>query len=138
MQRPPDIGQCFVARRRKTNLWQGDFAGGYYFRSTQTSSLLLMPRFKPPGDCPVCSEFVPRGFVSCPSCGSCGKSGWNADIDNDGLDLPDDPSEFDYDDFVAREFGGTRGAQRQMKNLWWWVALVLLGVFVLTAFMAWR
>lgn len=74
----------------------------------------------------MCGEFVPRGLVACPSCGSCAKSGWSDDADYDGLDLPDD--EFDYDEFVAREFGGRdrQGRRRLTRNFWWWVALALL------------
>lgn len=83
-----------------------------------------MPGFKPPGDCPICGEFVPRGLVACPSCGSCAKSGWSDAADYDGLDLPD--NDFDYDEFVAREFGGRKGRRRPAPNLWWWVALALL------------
>lgn len=84
-----------------------------------------MPSFKPPGDCPVCGDFVPRGQAACPSCGSCEKSGWSHDADYDGLDLPDDPSEFDYDEFVEREFGRKSGSGKLTMNLWWWVAVAL-------------
>jgi hypothetical protein len=61
-------------------------------------------RFKPPGQCPACGEWVRRGAAACDDCGACEKSGWSGNTDADGLDLPDD--EFDYEDFVAREFGG--------------------------------
>lgn len=97
-----------------------------------------MATFKPPGDCPICGEHVPRGFVSCPACGSCAKSGWKDDASYDGLDLPDAPEDFDYDDFVAREFGGGRKSSRLTGNLWWWVALALLIAFVVTGFVTGR
>jgi hypothetical protein len=42
----------------------------------------------------------------------------------DGLDLPDD--DFDYDEFVAREFGRTPHKKIGVKWYWW-----LLGVLVL-------
>ena len=83
-----------------------------------------MPRFKPPGQCPNCGEWVPRGAVACGDCGSCAKSGWNASADYDGLDLPDD-DDFDYDDFIEREFGSGTGKVGKSR-LWWWVALALL------------
>lgn len=85
-------------------------------------------RFKPPGQCPACGEWVPRGAAACDDCGACEKSGWSGDTHADGLDLPDD--EFDYDEFVAREFGGKTSKQQLGMNLWWWVALVLLIILV--------
>jgi hypothetical protein len=74
---------------------------------------------------------VPRGAAACAQCGACAKSGWkeNADI-YDGLDLPDE--EFDYEDFVKREFGGKgRPEHGALRGVWWWVALVLLAVTVI-------
>lgn len=99
-----------------------------------------MPAFKPPGDCPVCGDFVPKGLVSCPSCGSCAKSGWNEDADYDGLDLPDAPEDFDYDDFVEREFGGRKKSAHLGKNgsLWWWVAVVLIIIAVVSLILTGR
>jgi hypothetical protein len=76
---------------------------------------------------------VPRGAAACDDCGACEKSGWSGDTHADGLDLPDD--EFDYDDFIAREFGGKSARQPLTSNLWWWVALALLLAFVLAALM---
>jgi hypothetical protein len=87
--------------------------------------------FKPPGQCPACGEWVPRGAAACDDCGACAKSGWSGDTHADGLDLPDD--KFDYDDFIAREFGGKSSKQPLTANLWWWVALALLIVFVIGA-----
>ncbi|MDB6004403.1 MAG: hypothetical protein JWR15_1390 [Prosthecobacter sp.] len=93
----------------------------------------MSARFKPPGQCPACGEWVPRGAAACDDCGACAKSGWSGDTHEDGLDLPDD--EFDYDDFVAREFGGQSSKQPLTKNIWWWVALVLLLILVVGALM---
>ncbi len=90
-----------------------------------------MPRFKPPGQCPNCGEWVPRGAVACNDCGSCAKSGWNADTDYDGLDLPSD-DDFDYDDFMEREFGSP-ASKVGMSKLWWWVAIALLLAFLYSA-----
>lgn len=90
-----------------------------------------MPRFKPPGQCPNCGEWVPRGAVACDECGSCAKSGWSEEAEQDGLDLPSD--DFDYDDFVAREFGGEHGGKPNIDKQAFWkaVALVLLVVMVI-------
>ncbi|MBE2282302.1 MAG: hypothetical protein IAE77_02435 [Prosthecobacter sp.] len=90
-------------------------------------------RFRPPGQCPVCGEWVSKGAVACDDCGSCEKSGWSGNTHADGLDLPDD--EFDYDDFIAREFGSNPARKTGVSNLWWWVALALLITFVLMALM---
>lgn len=89
-----------------------------------------MAAFKPPGQCPVCGEWVPRGAAACDECGACARSGWRQDAEvYDGLDLPDD--DFDYDAFVEQEFGGHGKGGQKAPQLWWWVALVLLAVFVL-------
>ncbi len=79
-----------------------------------------------PKVCPVCGEDVPPKSLSCPECGSCHKTGWKEDADvYDGLDLPDD--EFDYDDFVSREFGTKDRNVKPagMSPLWWFTAILL-------------
>lgn len=87
-----------------------------------------MPSFRPPGQCPACGEWVPRNASACDCCGACERSGWKEDSDiYDGVDLPDD--DFDYDKFVAEEFGEGK-PKRSMKNLWWWVAILLLIAFL--------
>ncbi len=87
-----------------------------------------MPAFRPPGQCPACGEWVPRKAAACDCCGACERSGWKAESDvYDGLDLPDD--NFDYDAFIAEEFGEGK-TKRNMSNVWWWVALVLAAAFL--------
>jgi hypothetical protein len=81
--------------------------------------------FRPPGDCPVCGEFVPRKAVACPGCGASRDSGWNEEASISGLDLPDDEA-FDYDDFVAREFGQGRPKKPDRRRVWTIVGLVLI------------
>lgn len=84
--------------------------------------------FKPPGDCPVCGESVPKGAKACPGCGADEKSGWQEDDTYDGLDLPEE--KFDYDEFVATEFGGkSRG--KTLHPVWWITALVLVVASIL-------
>ena len=90
----------------------------------------MSAQFKPPGQCPACGEWVPRGAAACDDCGACAKSGWSGDTHEDGLDLPDD--EFDYDEFVAREFGGKPMRNPHIKKLWVWVALILFVILVLS------
>ncbi|MBL9116070.1 MAG: hypothetical protein JNJ83_13770 [Verrucomicrobiaceae bacterium] len=82
--------------------------------------------FKPPGECPVCGEFVPAKSVACPDCGACERSGWNEDdAIYDGLDLPDD--DFDYDKYLRQD----RGKATAGSMFWWWVAAVLFVIFLL-------
>lgn len=52
------------------------------------------------------------------------KKSWEQDKAVDGLDLPDD--DFDYDDFVAREFGKFPHRRTGLKWYWWALAVVLL------------
>ena len=89
--------------------------------------------FRPPGQCPVCGEWVPRGAVACDDCGACAKSGWKDDAAaTDGLDLPDE--DFDYDDYIEREFGGggtKRKAGPSKEQFWSWVGLTVFIVMVL-------
>ncbi len=89
-----------------------------------------MARFKPPGQCPNCGEWVPRGALACDECGSCAKSGWNEDAEQDGLDLP--TNDFDYDEFIAREFGGQepQGRLQSAQKFWKGVAIVLVIVLL--------
>ena len=94
--------------------------------------------FKPPGQCPACGEWVPRGAAACDDCGACDRSGWKKDSAvHDGLDLPDE--DFDYDEFVEREFGSNSGGKTARKEVFWrWVAAIVLAVMVLGYIMAAR
>ena len=81
-------------------------------------------RFRPPGVCPVCGDDVPAGARACPECGADERSGWKEDAElHDALDLPDE--EFDYGDFVEKEFGdGPKKATWQRG--WAIVAVIVL------------
>lgn len=92
-----------------------------------------MKRFRPPGQCPVCGEWVYRGQVACSECGACEKSGWNEEAGYDGLDLPDPDEPFDYEAYVEKEFGG--GTKRRIGEgnwgrVWWWAAVAVLAALV--------
>ncbi|MEA3213181.1 MAG: hypothetical protein QOE70_6238 [Chthoniobacter sp.] len=81
--------------------------------------------------CPVCGEEVSPNAKVCPECGACDKSGWRQDSIYDGLDLPDE--EFDYENFVAEEFG--RGVKKAPVHwMWWAVAVILLLAFAALLF----
>ncbi|MFM2170579.1 MAG: hypothetical protein RI957_808 [Verrucomicrobiota bacterium] len=79
--------------------------------------------------CPSCDQDVEVGR-NCPRCArpprkrAREKKSWEQDRSADGLDLPDD--DFDYDDFIAREWGST--PQQKIGIAWYWylVALLLL------------
>ena len=79
--------------------------------------------FRPPGDCPVCSEFVPEGYHACPHCSADDRSGWKEDDSYDGLDLPDE--DFNYEDFIKNEFGNDSPAGK-LHPVWWITGLILL------------
>ena len=72
-------------------------------------------------DCPRCGESVPREAKACPECGAGKKSEWGSDIGS--VRLPDE--DFDYDRFIADEFGGARETTRKEK-LWWLAAVVVV------------
>lgn len=74
-----------------------------------------------PEVCPVCGEDVPPRALACPECGADHNSGWREDY-LDGVDLPDE--EFNYDDFVKKEFG--EKTKSTINPVWWITAVVLL------------
>lgn len=94
--------------------------------------------FKPPGQCPACGEWVPRGQVACDDCGACAKSCWKNDSAvYDGLDLPDD--DFDYDEYAEREFGSGSSRENASRKLFWrWVAAIVLAAMLLGYIMSAR
>ena len=93
------------------------------------------PRKRPPTPeiCPVCGEDVPRNALACPECGADHRSGWREDAASiDAVGSPDEGG-FDYDEYVAREFGGPSARPPGLKPVWWLTALVLLAAFVWVA-----
>lgn len=56
---------------------------------------------------------------------------WEQEPGADGLDLPDD--EFDYNDFVAREFGRAPHKSVGIKWYWWLLGLVALAAMIVLA-----
>jgi uncharacterized membrane protein YvbJ len=82
----------------------------------------------PPDTCPNCGADVPPGAKACPECGSDEQTGWSEAAASDGLDLPN--QEFDYDDFVGREFGKKSPMPRGVHWVWWLVAAGVLVAFV--------
>jgi hypothetical protein len=76
--------------------------------------------------CPHCGEEVAAGFDFCRQCGASAESGWNDDV----LDFDEgyaDDDEFDYDEFINREFPQHAAAQSK-PSLWrlLFIALVVI------------
>jgi uncharacterized membrane protein YvbJ len=76
-----------------------------------------------PETCPNCGADVPRNAKACPECGSDEKTGWSDGAHAQSLGLPPD-DEFNYDEFVQREFGKPKRSPRQI--FWWLVAVAVL------------
>ncbi|MBE0543156.1 MAG: zinc ribbon domain-containing protein [Verrucomicrobia bacterium] len=81
----------------------------------------------PPEICPNCGAEVPPNAQACPECGSDEQTGWAEAAETGGLDLPD--QNFDYNDFVKREFSGKTPVPRGIHWLWWLIALLLVAGF---------
>ena len=79
--------------------------------------------------CPNCGAEVPPRAKACPECGSDEQTGWSTEAETGGLDLPEE--QFDYDDFVKREFGAKSPVPRGIHWFWWLVAVIVVIVFLL-------
>ena len=82
----------------------------------------------PPEICPNCGAKVPRNAKACPECGSDEETGWSDGAETGGLDLPEE--NFEYGDFVKKEFGGKSPVPRGIKWYWWVVAVLALAAFL--------
>ena len=80
-------------------------------------------------DCPHCGEELPLGMKRCRTCGASDDCGWEeaeAQYADGRYDSDDD---FDYDDFIAREFGTDGGPPlAETRDLQF--RLVILGIVV--------
>jgi len=83
-----------------------------------------------PEFCPVCGAEVPANAKACPGCGADEKTGWSDETVTEGLGLPDE--DFDYEEFVKREFGA--GKKNPVPHgihwFWWVVAVAIIAAFV--------
>ena len=77
-----------------------------------------------PESCPNCGADVPRNAKACPECGADESSGWSEDASADRLGLPDE--NFNYDDYVKREFGPKSVKPRGLAWVWWITGVGLL------------
>jgi ssDNA-binding Zn-finger/Zn-ribbon topoisomerase 1 len=79
---------------------------------------------KTPEICPVCGEDVPNGAVACPECGADHNSGWREELESyDATGLPEE--DFDYNEFVRREFGRA-SKPAAIKTVWWVTAILVI------------
>ncbi|MEP6810445.1 MAG: hypothetical protein ABI992_09395 [Chthoniobacterales bacterium] len=81
-------------------------------------------RIKPPEICPVCGDEVPPRAHACAECGADHNSGWRTDAaSQDALGEAED--DFDYGEFVDREFGSSIKPPG-LRLIWWLTAVALL------------
>jgi uncharacterized membrane protein YvbJ len=78
--------------------------------------------------CPNCGAEVPDRARACPDCGSDEHTGWAEQDAAGGLGLLQD--DFDYEEFVRREFGGRNPVPRGIRWFWWVVAVLVLALFL--------
>ena len=71
---------------------------------------------------------MPPKAKACPVCGSDEQTGWADEAHTGALDLPEE--DFNYQDFVEREFGSRKPVPRGIHWFWWVVALLVLAAFV--------
>ena len=83
-----------------------------------------MPDRSEAQECPHCGAEVPAKALACPECGSDEQTGWSDVAATEGLDLPEE--NFDYQDFVEREFGGKSPVPRGIHWGWWLTPVLLL------------
>ncbi len=74
--------------------------------------------------CPNCGAEVLPGAKACPECGSDEQTGWSEEARYAHLGLPDE--DFDYDEFVRKEFGPEPVKPHGIAWFWWVIALFLV------------
>ncbi|HEX9048391.1 MAG TPA: zinc ribbon domain-containing protein [Verrucomicrobiae bacterium] len=82
----------------------------------------------PPETCPNCGALVPPKAKACPECGADEETGWSETAYADRLGIP--AENFDYDDFVKREFAPAPAKPRGIHWVWWLTALGLVLLFL--------
>ncbi len=93
--------------------------------------------------CPVCGADVHPNSKSCPHCGTRPEAGWatGGEIINPDLDPGIPEEDFDYQDFVSREFdrrGNLRPESTGLHKLWFFTAIALVAaLMVLIALGLW-
>ncbi len=89
--------------------------------------------------CPCCGARVAVGAKFCRQCGADAESGWDqegCDGDQTGGYLDDD--DFDYDEFIAREFpqqADPQPGRTLRRTIWIFLVLIVCGGMVLLLFL---
>jgi uncharacterized membrane protein YvbJ len=92
--------------------------------------------------CRNCGAEIHPNARACKSCGTLSGSPSAKSLQAqhlDGIDLPHDPGndpDFDYDDYVSREFGDDKNLPIVIdgrKVIWWLTAVILVLVFAYLA-----
>lgn len=81
--------------------------------------------------CPHCGATVSGRASFCRECGASDESGWNDDVSTD-VDTDD---EFDYDDFVSREFPDQAGPWTPQQSRRLFVGIVI--AVIIFTMLAW-
>lgn len=87
---------------------------------------------KSPETCPNCGADVPPNAKACPECGADESTGWGDNAYAGALGLSD--KDFDYDDYVKREFGGAKSGSVKpagLRWLWWIVGVLIVAGLIL-------
>lgn len=87
----------------------------------------------PPEICPNCGVAVPRNAKTCPGCGADESTGWAEEARQAtaaDLGLPEE--DFNYDEFVQREFAKPSPKPQGIHWFWWVVAIGLLMAILFT------
>ena len=76
--------------------------------------------------CPGCGDDVKVGSAGCPKCNNLDPWEIEDTESYDGVDLPEDDDDYNYEEFKKREFGDTEISNDPKKFFWWIVAVILL------------
>ena len=87
--------------------------------------------------CPHCGEEVRIGASSCRECGSDAETGWSDEAHLGVADIPSAPDDddFDYDEFIAREFPDQADFASRYSVRQWATGVLVVGIIV--SFLTW-
>ncbi len=88
--------------------------------------------------CPHCGADVPAPATFCRECGASDESGWGEDDDGSDVDASAgyEEDDFDYDDYISREFPQYGDTANKYQAKQWFVGLIVVilcvGLLLLT------
>ena len=86
------------------------------------------------GICPNCGATLADDAVACPECGSCEETGWSDRARYDSIGVDYDSSDFNYDEFIDREFGSNQSSWDRRRVVMAVIAIGLVFVFLFAFF----